>query len=136
MRLSAKLSDRRWFWVLITPVMFFGLMPRETGNEFLLKIQRISLLPYFVSFLSLLAWLAYRQHLSKEVSSVQVNWWLATFLDLLKGTFMAFMGLIMFGWMDKVYDRNPVVGYSLQAALVLAVGYMMWRVVYWRPEKN
>ena len=87
MRLSAKLSDRRWFWVLITPFMFFGLMPRETGNEFLLKVQRSSLVPYFVSLFSLLAWLAYRQHLSEEVPPVRVNWWLSTFLDLLQGIF-------------------------------------------------
>jgi len=138
MRLSEKLSDRRWFWVLITPLTFFWLIPRETGNEFLLKVQRSSLVfgIMAVSFFALLAWLAYRQHLSQEVSPVRANWWLSTFLDLLKGTFMAFMGLILFGWMDKIYDRNPAVGYPLQAVCVLAAGYMMWRVAYWRPEKN
>ena len=138
MRLSAELFDRRWFWILVMPVMLYWLVPWKTNNAFLLNLHRSSLLLNLalVTSLLLFVWLALRERLFDGVPPVGENWWLSTLLDLLKGTFFAFLSLIVGSLMGKIYDRNSMLAYSLQVAAVLTFGYAMWRIVYLRDVKK
>jgi len=132
MRLSAKLFDRRWFWLLITPLMFFWLIPLSTGNGFLLKVQRSSLvLGFIVADMILLgAWLKYRERLFQGVGLKQGHRWVFFALVIPVAIFIVIPSMLKLDFFDRMYKTNPVLGFSLQALMVLVCGYLLWGSAY------
>jgi hypothetical protein len=132
MRLSAKLFDRRWFWLLITPLMFFWLIPLNTGNGFLLKVQRSTLVLGFMMANRILlgAWLKYRERLFQGVGLKQGHRWVFLALVIPVAIFILIPSTLKPEFFDRMYRINPVLGFSLQALMVLACGYLLWGCAY------
>src|SRR3954462_12565964 len=106
MRLSAGLSDRRWFWVLIVPALLYSLVPWRVGKPPVTSFQNRVLVLSLISAIALIMWLALRQKLFGEAAP-QTNWWLDQLQNLVIAVFIIVVSLLM----GKLYERSPWWGY-------------------------
>jgi hypothetical protein len=130
MGLTAKLFDRRWFWVLIVPAISYWMIPWQAGKPLVTFQDRVLMLS-LVSSGTLLLWLAFRQKfvLHQKLfgeTTPQTNWWLEQ-LQLIVTTVLV---CIVFTLADKLAERLPWPGYALHVTAGLAFGYWIWRTVY------
>jgi hypothetical protein len=131
-RLSAKLFDPRWFWLLITPTMLYWLIPWKTGNERLLNVQRSSLVlgVIVVDMILLVAWLKYRERLFQGPGLKQGHRWAFLVLVIPVAIFIGVPIMLEVDFLGRMYKTNPVLGFSLQALMVLVCGYLLWQSAY------
>jgi hypothetical protein len=132
MELPVKLADRRLFWLLITPLMLWWLT-LNIENEFLTSLHRSGLLTAFlwVDMIVLALWLKLRERLLEASALKQSHQWL--FLLVIP---IAILGFVFDqgGVLANLSRNRPVAGFSLQALVVLAFGYAMWRLAYSRKS--
>jgi heme/copper-type cytochrome/quinol oxidase subunit 2 len=136
--LSARLFDHRWFWLLITPTMLYGLIPWKTNNGILLNVQRSSLVLGFIAadMILLVAWLKYRERLFQEPGLKQGHRWALLVLVIPVATFIVVPSMLELEFFGRMYKTNPVLGFSLQALVVLVCGYLLWQFAYSRRENG
>lgn len=133
MGLTVKFFDRRWFWVLIVPTLFYWMIPWQASEPPFTPIQGRVLTLSLVSGGTLLLWLAFRQVRHQKLfgeTTPQTNWWLDQ-LQLLVTTVLV---LIVFTLAEMLAKRLPWASYVLHVAWALAGGYGFWRVVYWKES--
>ena len=128
MELRVKLADRRLFWLLITPLILWWLT-LNIENEFLTSLHRSGLLTAFlwVDMIVLVLWLKLRERLLEASPLKQSHQWL--FLLVIP---IAILGFVFDqrGVLANLFRNQRVAGFSVQALVVLAFGYAMWRLAY------
>jgi hypothetical protein len=135
MGLTAKLFDRRWFWLLIVPAVFYWMIPWAASKPPFTSVQGRFLNLSLVSSGMLMLWIFLRQKLllhQKVLGETmpQTNWWLEELPILVT----AGLVVIVFTLAETLAERYPWPGYALHVAFGLAGGYGFWRMVYWKKS--
>ena len=117
-----KLSDRRLFWLLVTPcALWWVVIPTHQvpSQTFLVKMLM------FLNTVLLIGWLKYREHLFKDVKRHGIERWS---FYLLAAVGVAWIAAASLGrqQLETIERETPLVGLVIRTTAALVFMAYMW----------